>query len=624
MAHGTAHNLPNMIASLVVGGDHGHVHDAARVTASLLSDDTLLVVHATFNGHLRGSGSLWWHTERVLAACCAARVVVNAERLPLNKVGAGLNTTELLAAHLSNLELCTRPSMPCSNDFPGAMHILLLAPDVMLYRRGVEQYVTRNSLSVGVEAVASGSFCRMRHIRPLLGLALSGPQMLLAWGRRLRAAQRDANGVGIGTSIAMRALATEGNATPGPTHHTSREAHDYALLLPPGQMQVDTSHLADARSTLRIAPRHGWQLPFAYNGNCSVAESTCAFNARGFSHCKTAVGRGRGGHTADACAAARSLPTSRPQQPARFAVACLGDSHTSGVGATSRRWSYPVQLQTKLSAEAPFSESGVVVTNLGAPAAKVGQPLGRLPRAKEAVASYWRMPHLEAATNGTFDAMVFMFGANDLRAEPGDGHVALGYHSVGRCSNASEIAHLARHAADRELYLMAGKGGQPNGSPGWFKYVCVRFVRDYLALINRVRQRRTAPSMMLLVVPPHALFDAACGIDTHALLHLLPTLIKAVAIAADLPPPLDPRPHLGIRDHLRLPLACTRLSREPADHCRLWTCDRVHLSDRGQQVLASAIADEIRSRHFTSKRSISVGIGAQPQHTTASWRGQSE
>ena len=40
----------------------------------------------------------------------------------------------------------------------------------------------------------------------------------------------------------------------------------------------------------------------------------------------------------------------RPQQPAHFAVVCLGDSHTSGVGASSRRWSYPAQLQLDLSA----------------------------------------------------------------------------------------------------------------------------------------------------------------------------------------------------------------------------------------------------------------------------------
>ena len=274
--------------------------------------------------------------------------------------------------------------------------------------------------------------------------------------------------------------------------------------------------------------------------------------------------------------------------------------------------------------------SGVVVANLGAPAAKVGRPLDGLLRAKESVASYWRMPHFEAATNGTaWDAIVLMFGTNDLRAEPSDRNAALSSRSLAHCTNASYVAHLARSSGERELHAIAGKQGQPNGSPGWFKFVCVRFVRDYVALIKRVRRaqrpqagttrgagrhrsqpdawlnpsRFPKPGMVLLALPPHALFDAACGVDTHALLHLLPTLLRAVAIAADLPPPVDTRSSLGLLDHLQRPLACTRLSHEPVDHCRLWTCDRVHLSDEGYDVLARTIADEIAQRLATYSES---------------------
>ena len=460
---------PSVIVSLIVGGDHAQVHNAAHVTTALLSTDTLIFIHVTriSNERLLGQGSLWWHTERVLAACCGPRVILNAERRPLTTFGKFLQT-ELLSAHLSNLALCERSAIPCANDSRGATHVMLLAPDVLLYRRGVEQYVTRYEMSVGIEAVASGSFCRLRHIRPLLGSTHSAEQVLLAWRRQLRAAKQDLNGVSkdsvpsIGKSIA-HALPLEGNETPALKSRLGahgRNSHAFAWRLPPRKLRLDVSWLVTDRSLPAPDPGRTWSTTTTYSSNCSIEDSTCAFNGRGFSDCKLLRGRWRGDPHAEACAAVvtltanlshsgdaavsdsaqaamsyalQSLPHRRqwPRRSAPFAIACLGDSHTSGVGATSRRQSYPARLQMKLSTRAPFVASGVVVANLGAPAAKVGRPLDGLLRAKESVASYWRMPHFEAATNGTaWDAIVLMFGTNDLRAEPSDRNAALSSRSA--------------------------------------------------------------------------------------------------------------------------------------------------------------------------------------------------
>ena len=330
--------------------------------------------------------------------------------------------------------------------------------------------------------------------------------------------------------------------------------------------------------------------------SCVGTLSLCAMSAPGYSDCVArhtrTAGRRRKSVVCELkherlarAASLRATPlggASAPTGPRR--VACIGDSITAGVGSSGRNGSYPALLQGILGA-------GYAVSNLGASGTKLqrpqnaslasSSPTAGLPR----VPSYWRSPQFRAFTQSSWDTVVIMLGTNDA----GEDNPPSSVLSPSICG---PLAPLPGAEAPLGPMVVADLLGG-----------CA-FVRDYLALIDEVRaagRERGTPPQILLAIPPPMLFDpierpTPCTLSADHLHRLLPALIRAVAQMARLPPPLDAFHALGGELILETPFACSRLAHAPPALCGLYTCDRVHLSNSGNAVLARLVGDRLRLR----------------------------
>ena len=251
---------------------------------------------------------------------------------------------------------------------------------------------------------------------------------------------------------------------------------------------------------------------------------------------------------------------------------------------------YPFVLRSKLQSELG-PHINVSIANLGVNGAKVQRPIAGTRSQRP---SFWSSPHFEALKAASWDLVLLLFGTNDVRA---DALLPVGDRLSSRAARAcSNISYVRQLLALNTLRL-------PRSPHAIQAAPCVRFVRDYGALIDQIRRSQQPPPQTFLIVPPHAVFDWACDVDTPALTGLVPSLLRLVAELSGLPPPIDIQPALLKEEQEQRPNACSRIAREPAQHCELYSCDRLHLSDRGYNALALAVLRSVKHwahQHFGS------------------------
>lgn len=83
------------------------------------------------------------------------RIHVNPQQVRVTK-----HTPSILAAHLSNFAHCDRPGMPCRLA-GGNGRFVILSQNVVLFRHGLEDWVSRHQLSFCLSDACSDVGCRM-------------------------------------------------------------------------------------------------------------------------------------------------------------------------------------------------------------------------------------------------------------------------------------------------------------------------------------------------------------------------------------------------------------------------------------------------------------------------------
>ena len=648
---------PTVVISLALRGTplvvNGQLRAATRLT------------HAPIIVHMERGTRFWWHTERWVSGCCWWQVFMNPARLPtaadvpavktsgsrrarqraLSAAAAGatsatglLPAAELLLAHLSNLDFCDRPGMPCARATPDA-RVLLIGEDFVFFRHGVEAWILGHSMARPIDSWwHSGSFYPLTDLRAVLeawhrvapnatcrAFVCAQVRELLQPGElpvavRLPHFARVRDGVGRrlpDSAPVVKSLQSLSSHLSGPWTNDSfnelyanigvvarQESEHFAFELPhqhnvPAKLRPRFEGLmyqgsrSNASSAILASRPYG-----GFMETCVGTLSLCAASAPGHSDCTArhvlVAGKKRksvvcelkherlaradsmratpGGSASSAGGTLGGTVTGTSATAGPRRVACIGDSITAGVGSAKRNGSYPALLQKLLGA-------GYAVSNLGASGTKVQRQHNRsLEPGAPHVPSYWRSPQFRAFAGSSWDAVVIMLGTNDV----GEDAPPSSLLSPSLCGSPAPLPGVDTSLGPDVPDLL---GSCP-------------FVSDYLALIDEVRalgRERGNPPTILLAIPPPMLFDpierpTPCTLSGDHLHRLLPSVIRAVAQRARLPPPLDVFRALGGELVLEMPFACSRLAHAPPAHCGLFTCDRVHPNTAGYEVLARLVA----------------------------------
>ena len=561
---------PPVILSVVLGlGGSSTVNNVLRTVIGLTSMPFMLQITCSDSG-----SGLRWSIERWLWSRAADRVFLNSER-----------KCTVVEAHISNLALCEQAGMPCDGA-PGNARLLLLSGCTVFFCAGAETWVRRYAFGQDRSSNwwRSGSFYQLSQLRPALN-SRQDVKTLEEWQPPEPAPTADPSASRTHSFLSKLPSRFKGlplNLTGGlgllraslfvDAAYDGRVACDCAgsrsapgwWLGAPGSNQ--TSALEQRRGDAADASVRRAH-DYSRSKNCTDAASTCGVSMTTFTDCLEARRRNR--------------PCNKPgvaeASNAAFTIACIGDSHTAGAGASKHELAYPGQLQAALGLTVgSVVNYGVAGARAHRPAESRVHPDQLKMRAPVRASkehdrlSYWESPQLKAllAQPKGWDVVVSMFGTNDVSSAGSNRGCR---HQKG---NATARAHQLAHTCP--------------------------FVRDYRALVERTKAagRSGKPPTILLVVPPPAVYDA-CGIDQALVTSLLPDLVRATALVTKLPPPIDAWSALGGLTHERRPLACSRLVREPAEHCEWFTCDRVHLNDRGYGKLGKLVASAV-ARQFPS------------------------
>lgn len=275
-------------------------------------------------------------------------------------------------------------------------------------------------------------------------------------------------------------------------------------------------------------------LPPAADQRCA---NTCepAQQQHGFSDC---VKRGNRHQPVDC------RPVRRDRRGQQL-VACVGDSITSGVQASSADHSYPAVLQRLLGRR-------YKVTNLGAPGTQLQRlhPLGSRYQRDPDFRPYWTTAHFARLNSTDWDVVVIMLGTNDARN-----------------------SHLLRTcAADATGRLR-----------------CPGLADSLTSLITQLRSNGVP--RVLVAVPPPLLRHYVYGLDQSSVNERISEQVRAVAEANRehlAHPPIDVFGAFGGPNQTEAPWECSMLSpRIP--RCELLSCDRTHPSDAGYEMIAGMV-----------------------------------
>lgn len=574
---------------LGLGGSSG-INNVLRTVVGFTTAPFVLHISCSSSG-----SGLRWSIERWLWSRAADRVVVNPERRCVDF--SDDESLTLLAAHLSNLALCERPGHPCAAAPDSAYLLLLSGATTIFFHSGVEAWVQQYAFGRPAPPSKwwrSGSFYQFGPMRATLRI----------WHGSINASGA------AGASQAARALPQQllqhdVSVLPRTNSFLSKLPERFAGLpmnMTSGLGMLRTQLPDDAAYDGRVAcdcrvgaarasrTSPGWWL----NANLTNAvpadtrgghasyllRRTAAFPPSALRNCTDAQSASCGAFqpSLSDCMSrtrlTRRFLCKNPGIPnsslAMISIACVGDSLTAGVGASSYEKSYPSRMRQRL--QLPVGSA----VNLGVAGARVQRPAAKQRHSSKQTAfadklpSYWDTAEfskalLEHATG--WDVIVSLFGTND---------VVGGTVVVDGCtkrppqeaSNATAVAY-----------------GLVRSCP---------FVRDYVALIERMKTATRAGTspIITLVIPPPVPYDN-CGVDQAAVSAHLPVLVRSVALVAGLAPPIDAWAALGGVAHQQFPLSCTRLAREPPPHCGYFACDRVHLNDGGYEVLSRLVAESV-------------------------------
>jgi len=266
----------------------------------------------------------------------------------------------------------------------------------------------------------------------------------------------------------------------------------------------------------------------------------------GFPDCTQPISSFRDG--TDVEAAAKSLVCqARPKDfDAQISVACVGDSITAGVHASSSNTTYPSRLQAKLG-------NKYKVTNLGA----CGSTMLR-----NGDSPFWKRPQYQALTAAKWDVIIIMLGTNDAK-DKGNG----------------------------------GPMNWPHNCTGTTQLTCP-FSQDFKSMISLVKTLGTtsAGPDVYVMIPPPLMATGAYGMNQTVINDVLPILVPAIAAANELRGAIDVFNLFGGSDQKAFPPSgCTLNTLEQAQckfYCsasQSWTCDQCHPDDEGYDAMAGLI-----------------------------------
>ena len=264
--------------------------------------------------------------------------------------------------------------------------------------------------------------------------------------------------------------------------------------------------------------------------------------------------------------------TPPPRMGNQIRVACVGDSITAGVEATSKATTYPAQLQQMLGER-------FIVTNLGSSGATMHADGAR---------PYQQTAMYDTLLSHEWDIVIIMLGTND-----------------GRTRAIADICD----ADMTKAFLWV-----PCSSPGWTwrpESSPDLYLQDARALVRRVLELGTpvAPTV-LLMTPPPMVGPAISSIDRDVVNYVEPRLLSLASDAE-----LGGAPLID----LHTPFGGTELnclaSGAESRPCTLWHgchatnpyepneppaagkpwCDWLHPSDEGYQVIARTVYTAILS-----------------------------
>ena len=227
-------------------------------------------------------------------------------------------------------------------------------------------------------------------------------------------------------------------------------------------------------------------------------------------------------------------------------MACVGDSITAGVHASSGNMTYPAQLQAKLG-------SKYVVTNLGA----CGSTM-----LKAGDSPFWKRPQYSALTASKWDIVVIMLGTNDAK-DKGSG----------------------------------GPSNWPHDCTGAGQLTCP-FSQDYKSMIDLVKTLGTTPAGpdVYVMIPPPLMAPRAYGMNETVINSVFPALVPAIAAANQLRGAIDVFNLFGGSDQKDFPPGGCSLSTLDKAKCgfycsasQSWQCDQCHPDDVGYEAMAGLV-----------------------------------
>ena len=175
----------------------------------------------------------------------------------------------------------------------------------------------------------------------------------------------------------------------------------------------------------------------------------------------------------------------------------MGDSITAGYRASNSSTAYPGVLQSLFDEQ--FGTQTFEVSNFGAGGATVR---------RDADSPYWNRSQYTQFVAGRWDVVVVMLGTNDAKD-----------NSTGGPANWPSNCSLPSASVSN-----------------------CGVMRDYLALIDIARTLGAGGATMphiAIATPPPLWCDAAYGMNQTVINSVMPRLVKSVAEAANLPPPID-------------------------------------------------------------------------------------